>query len=193
MHSKLFKHINKNIPHYSILDIQNIQDYFEYKKIKKKEFFLIQGSVCSYGAFVLNGCFRNYIISIEGKEVNTQFSFENWWIGDIGSFVNRTPSKINVQALENAELLTISTKNYAALMERSACFNEYTSKLRSSAHLSAVLRLSDLSENAITQYKMMLEKFPKIEQRISQKHIASFLQITPEALSRLKNRIDRNS
>jgi CRP-like cAMP-binding protein len=186
MYTKLFDHIKQNLLNYSHSDIQIIKEYFVYKQVKRKEFFLEQESICRQAGFVLKGCFRNYVISIEGKEVNTQFSFENWWVGDIGSFVNRTPSQINIQALEDSELLIISAKNYSALLEKSPCFTEYTHKLRSNAHLSAVLRFSGLSVNAGTRYKLMLEKFPNIEQRISQKNIASFLQITPEALCRLR-------
>ena len=186
MYTKLIDHIKQNHPHYPIADIQIVQEYFDLKRLKKNEFFLKQGSRCKYGGFIIKGCFRNYVNTIEGKEVNTQFSFENWWIGDISSFVNHTPSQINVQGLEESQLLIISEKNYVSLHNISACFSEYTHKLRSKAHLSAVLRFSGLSENAETRYKTLIEKFPKIEQRISQKHIASFLQITPEALSRLK-------
>ena len=164
-------------------------NHFSSYQVRNKDFFLNQGSKCKYGGFVLKGCFRNYVTSSEGKEVNTQFSFENWWVGDLGSFVNQEPAKINVQALEDSDLLVITAKQYNSLLEKSPSFANYTHKLRSKAHLSAVLRSSNLSENANTKYLILLEKFPKIETRISQKHIASYLQISPEALSRLKAKL----
>ena len=185
MYQKLIEHIQQNTPHISN-DMQFISEHFTIREMKKKEHFLKQGSICKYGGFVVKGCYRNYIISSEGKEVNTLFGFENWWMGDVSSFVNQTPSKINCEILEDSIVLTITAKNYLNLLNNSSCFRAYTYKLRANAHLSAVLKFSELSEAARTRHKALLENFPKIEQRISQKHIASFLQITPEALSRLR-------
>lgn len=193
MFTKLIDHIRLNIPELSSLEADMILKYFRSHHIRNKGFFLNQGSTCKYGGFVLKGCFRNYVTSSEGKEVNTQFSFENWWVGDLGSFVNQEPAKINVQALEDSDLLVITAKQYNSLLDASPCFAKYTHKLRSNAHLSAVLRSSNLSENANTKYQILLENFPKIETRISQKNIASYLQISPEALSRLKTKLHLKS
>lgn len=186
MHTKLIDHIKHHIPSLSKSESDVILKYFDSYHVGKKCFFLNQGSICKYGGFVLNGCFRNYTVSSNGKEVNTQFSFENWWVGDLGSFVNQEPSKINVQALEESALLVITANNYKSLLDNSPSFTEYTHKLRSNAHLSSVLRSANLSENATTKYQILLGQFPMIETRISQKHIASYLQISSETLSRLK-------
>ena len=193
MYTKLIDHIRKNVSELSILEADMIKSHFCFSQIKNKDFFLNQGSKCKYAGFVLKGCFRNYVNSSKGKEVNTQFSFENWWIGDLGSFVNQEPAKVNIQALEDCDLLLIKANHYNKLLGASPCFMEYTHKLRSNAHLSAVLRSSNLSENANTKYEILLEKFPAIETRISQKNIASYLQISPEALSRLKAKLHLKS
>lgn len=193
MITKLIDHIRLNIQELSSLEADLILKHFSSYHIRNKGFFLNEGSTCKYGGFVLKGCFRNYVTSSEGKEVNTQFSFENWWVGDLASFVNQESAKINVQALEDSDLLVITANQYNSLLNTSPCFAKYTHKLRSNAHLSAVLRSSNLSENANTKYKVLLEKFPKIETRISQKNIASYLQISPEALSRLKTKLHLKS
>lgn len=185
MYDKLIEHIQQNVP-YSKSESKIIADHFTPLQVDKKKHFLKQGYVCRIAGFVIKGCYRNYMISSEGKEVNTLFGFENWWIGDINSFVNQTPSQINCQVLEATTILAISAKNHLSLLDKSPCFREYTYKLRSKAYMSSILKLSGLSESASTRYKVLLEKFPKIQQRISQKQIASFLQITPEALSRLR-------
>ncbi|MCK0157655.1 Crp/Fnr family transcriptional regulator [Cellulophaga sp. F20128] len=185
MYNKLIDHIKQNVPGASI-EKQIIEAYFTPKIFEKKEHFLMQGYTCTRAGFVIEGCYRNYMLSTEGKEVNTGFGFENWWLGDVSSFVNQTPTLINTQFLESTTLLTITAKNHFDLLERSQCFREYTNKLRSKATTASVLKLSELSESARTRYKVLLEKYPKIQQRISQKQIASFLQITPEALCRLR-------
>jgi len=186
MKEKLLNHIKQNVALYSKTEENYIADFFTLLLINKKEHFLKLGAVCRRAGFVIKGCFRNYVTSSEGKEINTQFSFENWWIGEISSFVSHSPSQVNIQAIEDCQILTITAEGYETLLERSPCFSEYTHKLRSNAHLSAVLRISGLSINANERYKSLLENYPQIEQRVSQKHIASFLQITPEALCRLK-------
>ena len=193
MYTKLIDHIRKNVSELSILEADMIKTHFHFSQIKNKDFFLNQGSKCNYAGFVLKGCFRNYVTSSEGKEVNTQFSFENWWIGDLGSFVNQEPAKVNIQALEDCDLLLITDNQYNSLLDTSPCFMEYTHKLRSNAHLSAVLRSSNLSENANTKYEILLDKFPSIETRVSQKSIASYLQISHETLSRLKAKLHLKS
>tara|TARA_R110002096_G_scaffold13187_1_gene46872 strand:- start:77 stop:649 length:573 start_codon:yes stop_codon:yes gene_type:complete len=185
MYDKLLDHIRQNVTGTSI-EKQIIEEYFTPKLFEKKEHFLKQGYICKFAGFVIEGCYRNYMLSTEGKEVNTGFGFENWWLGDVSSFVNQTPTLINTQFLEDATLLTITAKNHLDLLEKSQCFREYTNKLRSIATTASVLTLSGLSESASTRYKVLLEKYPKIQQRVSQKQIASFLQITPEALSRLR-------
>ncbi|MBD1258982.1 Crp/Fnr family transcriptional regulator [Maribacter polysiphoniae] len=185
MYDKLIDHIHQNTPGPGI-DKQIIAEYFTPKCYGKKEHFLKQGYICRLAGFVIEGCSRNYMLSTEGKEVNIGFNFENWWIGDVCSFVNQTPSLVNTQFLENTTLLTITAKNHLDLLNKSQYFREYTNKLRSKATLASVQNLSGLSESAKTRYRVLLEKYPKIQQRVSQKHIASFLQITPEALCRLR-------
>jgi CRP-like cAMP-binding protein len=187
MYDKLIEHIRLNISgSSSSIEKQLIKEHFTPQLYDKKEYFSKQGYICKLAGFVIDGCYRNYMISTEGKEVNIGFGFENWWIGDVGSFVNQTPSKINSQFLENTTLLTITAKNHLTLLDKSKCFREYTSKLRSKATMASVFNLSGLSESAKTRYHVLLEKHPKIQQRISQKQIASYLQITPESLSRLR-------
>ena len=185
MYDKLIEHIRHNSSG-SRIERQMIEDLFTPQFFEKKEHFSKQGNVCKIAGFIIEGCIRNYMISTEGKEVNTGFCFENYWIGDVNSFVNQTPSQLNTQFLENTTLLTITAKNHLDLLERSKCFRTYTNKLRSKSSIASVLKLSGLSELAATRYKVLLEKYPKIQQRVSQKQIASYLHITPEALSRLR-------
>ncbi|MCG2459375.1 cyclic nucleotide-binding domain-containing protein [Flavobacteriaceae bacterium F89] len=121
MYDKLIEHIQRIVPH-TKSESQIIKDHFTQLQVKKKEHFLKQGYVCRTAGFIIEGCYRNYVISSEGKEINTSFGFENWWIGDVGSFVNQTPTQINAQFLEDTTLLTISAENYLSLMNKVPCF-----------------------------------------------------------------------
>lgn len=185
MYDTLLEHIHKNLPQAKTHSIQ-ISDYFTIEKARKKQFLHEEGEVCRFAGFIVKGCCRNFVLTSEGKEVNLSFGFENWWIGDVSSFVNQTPSEYSCQFLEDSDYLSITAKNYEAFLNDSPCFREYTQKLRSRSYQSTILNYSGLSESAETRYVNLINKFPGIEQRISQKNIASFLQITPEALSRIK-------
>jgi CRP-like cAMP-binding protein len=61
-----------------------VEQVFKERKIKKRQFILQEGDVSKFNTFVLEGCFKIYMVDINGKEHNLQFAIENWWIGDIG-------------------------------------------------------------------------------------------------------------
>ena len=71
MFTKLIDHIKLNVPDLNRSEADIILKHFSSYHVKKKEFFLNQGTTCKYGGFVLKGCFRNYVTSSEGKEVHT--------------------------------------------------------------------------------------------------------------------------
>ena len=89
MYDKLLDHIRQNVPGTGI-EKQILKEYFTPTLFEKKEHFLKQGYICKFAGFVIEGCYRNYMLSTKGKEVNTGFGFENWWLGDVGSFVNHS-------------------------------------------------------------------------------------------------------
>ncbi|MDO6518502.1 hypothetical protein [Zobellia uliginosa] len=80
MYDQLLDHIRQNASGNRI-EKQIIGEYFTPRCFEKKEHFLKQGYICKLAGFVIEGCYRNYVLSSEGKEVNTGFGFENWWLG----------------------------------------------------------------------------------------------------------------
>jgi hypothetical protein len=77
-----------------------VQSVFKERRIKRRQFILQEGDICKYNTFIVEGCFRMYLIDKKGKEHNLLFAVENWWIGDIGSFHANEPSRLYVEALE---------------------------------------------------------------------------------------------
>ncbi len=86
-------------------------------KNKKKEFLLTEGSVCEFEGFIVKGCFKVFHTDRNADEQILYFGIENWWISDIDSFVNRIPSKLTIQALEDSEILLISKENKEKLYQ----------------------------------------------------------------------------
>ncbi len=166
-----------------------IKDCFMLKNFKKKEFLLQSGITSKYEYFVVDGCVRTFIIELNGVEHNIMFSFENWWCGDLNSFINQTSSSYSIQALENTIVLAINRNDWNKLTEQSEGFSNYTRSLFQSAVIGLQNRLvQNLSLTAIERYQSFMANFPIHSQRISQKHIASYLGVTPEFLSFIKKK-----
>src|SRR6187431_2532837 len=78
------------------------------KKLRKRQYLLQEGDVCKYVAFVEKGILRSYTIDEKGNEHIVQFAFEGWWISDHLSFLTGEPSRYNIDAMEDCELLLLS-------------------------------------------------------------------------------------
>jgi CRP-like cAMP-binding protein len=189
MYKQLFEHIKKYSPEYPEEDLKNLIRYFEIKKVSKGETILKVGSVCKNAYYVVEGCFRFFITNSDGVEFNTLFSFEDYWLGDMLSITNGTPSEISIEALEDSTLLVISSIDYNYLMRTSPPFSLFKHKLRNKAYQSRIEHSNAFHDSAEVRYLNLLSKHPKITQRVSLYHIASYLGITPESLSRLRKKL----
>ena len=134
MYRQLIDHFRKTIPEFPEEDLTNLVRYFEIKKVSKGNTILKAGSICRNGYFVIEGSFRNFIINSESNEFNIQFSFENWWLGDMNGIQNNLPSKINIEALEDSTLLAISATEYNYLLKTCHSFALYKYRLRTNSY-----------------------------------------------------------
>ena len=162
------------------------------KTLKRKEHLLKEGDVCKTENFVTKGCLRTYTIDENGVEHTIMFAIEDWWIGDLHGFWTQTPSTHFIDALENSELLQISKPNLDKLFETVPKFERFYRIIFQNALIAERQRINqNLSFTAEQRYLNFIEKYPKMGQRISQKHIAAFLGITPEFLSMIRNKITK--
>ncbi|MDW7694216.1 Crp/Fnr family transcriptional regulator [Flammeovirgaceae bacterium SG7u.111] len=182
----LKENIKKNIQ-LSDTELEEFCKHFHPKSIKKKDFLLTQGKVCKYEGFVLEGCFRIFTIDNEGNENTLYFAVKDWWLMDIDSFMNRTPSDLNIQALEDSKVLLINRADKLALYE-SHPFVEKLFRVMSQKALVAWQRRL-IRNNCLTakeRYHYFLTTYPDISSKVTDKQIASYLGITHEFLSKLK-------
>ncbi|MCP4522355.1 MAG: Crp/Fnr family transcriptional regulator [Cytophagales bacterium] len=185
---QLSKHI-KSVVEVSDTSLKLLCDKFVEKEFSKKEHLLEINNSVREVYFVLKGCVRTYIYDLNGVEHNITFSEENWWFGDLQSFKNRTQASFNIQALEDVVVLAISRENWDMLIQEVPAFVEYTRVLFRNTMFSHENRiLQNLSYTAEERYDCFLKKYPDLSQRISQKHIASYLGITPEFLSMIRRK-----
>lgn len=189
MSDLLFRNISQYI-NISEQDFQQFVKLFELKTFKKKEVVLKEGDYCLFEGFVLNGCFKIYYLNENGFEQTLYFAVEGWWITDIDSFINNVPSILNIEALEDSEVLMISKKDKEYLYETMPQVEKLFRIMNQKSSVSLQRRILSLTgKTADKRYLEFLEKYPGLEQRITQQQVASYLGITHEFLSKIRKKL----
>jgi CRP-like cAMP-binding protein len=173
---------------------QLVIELFKPRLYRKKQYVLQEGDVCNQFNFIVRGCLRMYKVDDKGNTHILQFAVENWWLSDIGSFHERKASDLNIDALEDTMVLQISHDNLLSLYTTAPKFDRIFRVLIENSFVSLQKRLlQNISSTAEERYLSFLENYSHLNNRLPQTQIASFLGITPEFLSRLRNRQTKKS
>jgi len=171
-------------------DLACFNTLLQYKKQPRKTFLLQEGEVCQFEAYILKGCIRTYHIDQSGAEVTLQFAIEDWWVSDITSFQNQTPSLVYIETLEDCELLILTPENKEKLLSAVPGFERMFRLMvqRNLAQLQERL-FRTISTTAVEKYLDFLNRYPAIPQRVAQHYIASYLGFSPEFLSKVRKKL----
>ena len=171
--------------------IINLDGSARAKKFKKGDVLQRSGEISSLAFFVKKGLLRSYTIDNKGKEHIFMFASEGWIVGDIESQEFDQPTKLFIESLEESEVIVFDRKCFRVA-------NLTTDQLRENANLMArrigVLQnrvLMLMSASAKERYDSFLETYPKLLNRVPQRMIASYLGITPQALSTIRGEFTR--
>ncbi|HVT85891.1 MAG TPA: Crp/Fnr family transcriptional regulator [Chitinophagaceae bacterium] len=163
------------------------------KKLRKKQFLLQEGEIGRYQYFINKGCLRTYTVDEKGQEHIIQFAIEDWWTGDMYSFLTQTPAKLNIEAIEDTELLCIDNPSLEILYQKVPKFERFFRLLLQNAFIANQSRIIEsMSLTADERYCKFIERYPLMEPRLPLKHIASYLGITAESLSRIRSQYNKN-
>lgn len=158
------------------------------KKAKKGDFLQYQGATVIKAYFVKSGLLRSYTIDDNGKEHVFMFAPEGWLISDIHSHTLSEPAELFIDAMEDTEYFEISQDYFNnAKLDRDATINKLLRRV--SVLQKRVILL--MSANAKQRYEHFIETYPQLINRVPQKMIASYLGITPEALSNIRSKIKK--
>jgi CRP-like cAMP-binding protein len=163
--------------------------FFKLSKIKKRQFLIQPEFVAKYRNYIVQGAFRAYVVADEGQDHTIQFAIEDWWISDYNSYIYQQPATMFVIALEDSIILQISYEDEQKLKSLNHKFETFFRIIaeRSTAFMQKRI-IMNLTKTAEERFNEFEEKYPLVAQRVPQYALASFLGMTTEYLSKLRNK-----
>ena len=162
----------------------------EMKKYKAKTILLNSGEISKSTYFVNSGILRSFNINDNIIEHVLHFACEGFWIGDMYSYISQKPGNLFIEVLEDAEIVEITKENQQKLYEEIPKLERFFRILAENSLVSHQERLMDnLSLTAEERYEKFCKKYPTLIQKVAQKHIASYIGVTPEFFSKMKARL----
>lgn len=184
--------ILNNIKSFVNLNDQEEQAFInilQVKNLKKKELLLQEGQVCDVITFINKGVFRIFH-TIDGVENTFQFFFSDSWHTDYESFLMGNPTRENLQALEECQVVQFKKQDLLKLYITHPVFEKVGRVFAENAFLGVYnLYKMKTNEDPEERYLNLLKQRPEVVERIPQHYIASYLGIKPESLSRIRGRI----
>jgi CRP-like cAMP-binding protein len=184
---KIIQYINRHITLTPEEEIY-FTDLVKVSKLKRKQYIVQPNFVCKYRTYVLNGAMRAYLVDNNGQEHTIAFALDDWWISDYSSYIFQQPATLFVEALEATTIIQLDFNAEQLLMETYPKFERFFRIItqRSFAFLQQRL-LGNLSKTAEERYNEFIDKYPQIALRVPQYTLASYLGMSTEYLSKLRN------
>lgn len=157
------------------------------KKLRKRQYFLQEGDVCKYAAFIVKGSARTFRVDEKGHEHILKLSVEEWWLADFESYYHLTPSRYNIEALEDLELLQVTNVQVEAYFASIPAFIAMQEVIKQNYAIANQNRVqAAISYTAEERYTDLITNYPHFLQRFPLTMIASYLGLSPETLSRIR-------
>ncbi|GAE29654.1 Crp/Fnr family transcriptional regulator [Halalkalibacter hemicellulosilyticus] len=161
-----------------------------FQRIDKSKHFVIASETPESIGFCLNGLFRFYYTTLEGTEYNKSFCIKGEFVTSYSALLQQSPSPFSIQAITNSELIVFPYKSFKVLYERHPCWERLGRIIAEQLYIKKEKREHELlTLSAEERYKVFLQQFAEMANQIPQYQIASYLGITPVALSRIRKRL----
>lgn len=171
----------------SSLAEKHISDISNVRVISKGEVLIKEEDTVQHVFFVIDGCLRSFCTDQNGKEHTLQFAIKDWWISDFIAVYANELATLNVEAIKDSKVIVFNAKD---LDEIHSLFPEFEAFQRKNLerHVVSLHKriINQLQLTAQERYDLFLNQYPDIEQYIPNYHIASYLGITQESLSRIR-------
>jgi len=175
-------------------ELELIENASVIKKLRKRQYLIQEGDISNYRAFITKGCLRMYLVGADGIEHIVRFAIENWWITDDESYNTGHPTRYNVDALEETEVVIIKKDDLNALFKSIPKLEDLKNKLGAKRYEVSQRRiLSNISETAEEKYDNFIKSYPQFYKRVPLHMIASYLGLSRETLSRVRKKYAKNN
>lgn len=183
----------RSITDISNAEIDKVLGIFHVSNLHRNQFLVNEGDIPTTLAFVVSGILRLYYISDSGFEFTKSFCAEGHMVTAYSALLNNEPSKLFVQAIEDANLLTANYEEYLTVTAASPCWQTVNQNIAEQLFVKKEKRESSLLlDDAQTRYLKFRNEYPGLEGRIKQRLIASYLGVTPVTLSRIRARLRKS-
>lgn len=163
------------------------------RQVSKGDVLIQDGQMVNKTYFVMNGSLRSFCTDQEGKEHTLQFAIKDWWISDFTAIYNHVPASLTVECIADSTVIEFNARELEEIYDRFPEFEPYQRKNLERHIVSLNKRiLNQMQLTALARYQLFLEQYPDIEQSISNYHIASYLGMTQQSLSRVRAEMARN-
>ena len=157
------------------------------KSVSKGDVLIRQGQAVKNTYFVKDGCIRAYVFDKSGKEHTLQFAIKNWWISDFIAIYNNELSTLTIECITDSDIIEFNTEKLNGIYSIFPEFEAFQRKNLERHVVSLHKRiLNQLQLTAPERYDLFLKQYPDIEQYTPNYHIASYLGITQQSLSRIR-------
>lgn len=163
--------------------------YFKPSSHPKGEILVKEGEFSRHMNFVLKGCLRIYFIREDGQEATRHLAFEHQFATGLASFIRNKPSFEYMQVMEDSELLRITREDFYDLLNLIPVWEKFYRYYLEDAYINNLeIFQREITKDAELRYKELLERNPHVVMRLPNKIVASYLNMSPETLSRVKSR-----
>lgn len=191
MEMEAFKNFIKSQIQLPSEELKYISSLMRSKEFKSNSIVLRQGEIETHLSYIEKGMARYYYIDPNGKEISLLFTFENWFLGDVSSFLTKTPSLCFIETLADTKLWRIHYNDLQKIYANTTGGDRFGRLMMEQLYLKKAQReWGFLTQTAEERYLDLLKTASHILQKVQLKHIASYLGITPQALSRIRKRIN---
>ncbi|WP_111684013.1 Crp/Fnr family transcriptional regulator [Winogradskyella tangerina] len=182
---EIFKTLNFNES-----EIKIIENVFHKVVVKKGDILLRPGDVVDSHYYILEGCLRTFHIDSQGKEYTVQFGIKDWWISDYTAFFTGEKAIMTVEALADSTIYRINRSDKEALYDQIPRIDRFFRIKLERAFAAFQKRiLAGISQTASDRYIHFMKTYPQVEKYLKNYHIASYLGITTESLSRIRKEL----
>jgi len=194
MQNKIMKSFFQQFTILSATELDQLDPFIINKRLKKGDFLIQEGKICDEVVFIKTGILRSFYYSDKAEEITYCLTFPGNVMTAFSSFITGNPTEETIQALTDAELVIIKKENLEKLYQKGSAWLKLGKHLSELQYIALENRIFGYQKySAKKRYEELLAKQAEFIQNVPIQYLASYLNITPRHLSRLRREISQKA